>query len=276
MTVLVSVKINDGVVMAADSASSFASGMVYRHADKIVNLRRGLPIGAMVTGAGGIGNELIDTLFKDLRRRFNGEDEARGDWALDPLHYTLAQVAARLRSFLFEEKAAAHAGEVWTRVRLCGYSAGRPLAEVWEILLLGPNSPAPTQVQGEQDFGIRWDGEYEALSRLIFGLGTDFEDAAVAGGLTPDAARDLHVRLAPALFELLFVEAMPIRDAVDLARFLVETTIGFVKFSVARPKTVGGPIAIAAITKHEGFQWVQHHDGFGSSRNQGLAAAAPE
>jgi ATP-dependent protease HslVU (ClpYQ) peptidase subunit len=45
MTVLVSIKINDGVVMAADSASSFASGMVYRHADKIVNLRQGLPIG---------------------------------------------------------------------------------------------------------------------------------------------------------------------------------------------------------------------------------------
>ena len=62
--------------MAADSASSFASGMVYRHADKIVNLRQGLPIGAMVTGAGGIGNESIDTLLKDLRRRFSGEDEA--------------------------------------------------------------------------------------------------------------------------------------------------------------------------------------------------------
>lgn len=41
MTVLVSVKINDGVVMAADSASSFASGMVYQHADKIANLRHG-------------------------------------------------------------------------------------------------------------------------------------------------------------------------------------------------------------------------------------------
>jgi hypothetical protein len=126
-----------------------------------------------------------------------------------------------------------------------------------------PQLSAPTQVQGEQDFGIRWDGEYEALSRLIFGLGTDFEDAAAGSGLTPDAARDLHAKLSPALFELLFVEAMPIRDAVDLARFLVETTIGFVKFSIARPKTVGGSIAIAAITKHEGFQWVQRQNGFG-------------
>ena len=65
-------------------------------------------------------------------------------------------------------------------MRLCGYSADRPLAEVWENLLLGPNSPPPTQVQGEHEFGIRWDGEYEALSRLIFGLGTGFEDAAKA------------------------------------------------------------------------------------------------
>src|SRR5271169_6924927 len=110
MTVLVSVKINDGVVMAADSASSFASGMVYRHADKIVNLRQGLPIGVMVTGAGGIGNESIDTLLKDLRRRFEGKDEARRDWALDPECYTLAQVANLLRTFLSKEKAAAYAG----------------------------------------------------------------------------------------------------------------------------------------------------------------------
>src|SRR5271163_3357277 len=114
MTVLVSVKINDGVVMAADSASSFASGMVYQHADKIVNLRQGLPIGAMVTGSGGIGSESIDTLLKDLRRRFNGEDELRQDWALDQARYTLIEVANRVRTFLFEEKAAAYAGEVWT------------------------------------------------------------------------------------------------------------------------------------------------------------------
>jgi hypothetical protein len=110
------------------------------------------------------------------------------------------------------------------------------------------------------------DGEYEALSRLIFGLGSGFEAAAVGSGLTREATRELHAKLSPSLFELLFVEAMPIRDAVDLARFLLETTIGFVKFSVARPKTVGGSIAIAAITKHEGFQWVRRQKGFGTSR----------
>jgi hypothetical protein len=67
---------------------------------------------------------------------------------------------------------------------------------------------------------------------LIFGLGSGFEDAGVGSGLTREAARELHAKLSPSLFELLFVEAMPIRDAVDLARFLVGTTIGFVKFPV--------------------------------------------
>src|SRR6266576_4499248 len=95
-----------------------------------------------------------------------------------------------------------------------GNSAGRPLAEVWEVLLMGSDSPAPAQVQGEQEFGIRWDGEYEALSRLIFGLGTRFEEAAEKGGLSREQAAKLREKLAPELFELLFVEAMPVQDAV--------------------------------------------------------------
>jgi len=238
MTVLVSVKINDGVVMAADSASSFASGMIYHHAQKIVNLRKGLPIGAMVTGAGGIGNESIDTLLKDLRRRFSGGSADHPDWSLTPDRYTLEQVAVRVREFLFEEKSRPLGGSVWTKVRLCGYSAGRPLAEVWEVQLMGLECAAPTRVQAEHEFGPRWDGEYEALDRLIFGLGTKFNEVYTKHGLSAEQAADVRAKLAPELYELLFLEAMPIHDAVDLARFLVQTTIGFVKFSVGRPKTV--------------------------------------
>ncbi|MET1084063.1 MAG: hypothetical protein ABWY12_13605 [Burkholderiales bacterium] len=257
MTVLVSVKINDGVVMAADSASSFASGMIYHHAQKIVNLSKGLPIGAMVTGAGGIGNESIDTLLKDLRRRFTGSNADHPDWKLDPDRYTVEQVSVRVRQFLFEEKSKAIGVNVWTKVRLCGYSAGRSLAEVWEVQLMGPDCAAPRQIQAEHEFGPLWDGEYEALDRLIFGLGTKFNEASMKHGLTLAQAAETRNKLAPALYELLFLEAMPIQDAVDLARFLVQTTIGFVKFSVGRAKTVGGPIEIAAITKHEGFKWIE-------------------
>jgi ATP-dependent protease HslVU (ClpYQ) peptidase subunit len=81
MTVIVSVKINDGIIMASDSASTFAIGQIYLTADKIVNLVKGLSIGVMVTGAGRIGSESIATLLKDLRCRLDGSTGHA--WKLD-------------------------------------------------------------------------------------------------------------------------------------------------------------------------------------------------
>ncbi len=45
MTVIVSVKINDGIVLAADSAGTMDSGQIYAHANKITHLCEGLPVG---------------------------------------------------------------------------------------------------------------------------------------------------------------------------------------------------------------------------------------
>jgi hypothetical protein len=233
------------------------SGQIYAHANKIANLCEGLPIGAMSTGAGGIGNESVETLLKDLRRRFAGCDPAHVDWRLDPAGYTLEQVAGRLRTFLFEEKAAPCPEPTNLQLRLCGYSAGRPLAEIWEVSMTGQDCPPPRQIMEETAFGVMWDGQYEALNRLILGLGFDIGGALVKHGLSAEQAGLLQEELVRDLYAALSVPAMPIQDAIELARFLVETTIGFVRFAVFMPKSVGGAVEIAAITKHEGFRWVQ-------------------
>jgi hypothetical protein len=257
VTVIVSVKINDGVVMAADSAGSMESGQVYAHAHKIANLCEGLPVGVMSTGSGGIGNESVETLLKDLRRRFAGRDPAFGDWRLDPETYTIERVAGRLRSFLFEEKAAACADPTSIQLRVCGYSAGRSLAEIWEVNVTRDACPPPRCIMDENSFGVMWDGQYEALNRLILGVGFDTEAVLMRHGIAPQQAAGLQRALVQDLYATLAVPAMPIQDAIDLARFLVETTIGFVRFAVFLPKSVGGAVEIAAITKHEGFRWVQ-------------------
>jgi 20S proteasome alpha/beta subunit len=268
MTVIVSVKINDGIVLAADSAGSMGSGQVYAHANKIANLCRGLPIGAMSTGSGGIGNESVETLLKDLRRRFSGLEPAQADWRLDPERYTIGQVAQRMRSFLFEEKAAACPDPTSLQLRLCGYSAGRPLTEVWEVNMAAHTCPPPRQIMDENSFGVLWDGQYDALNRLILGLGFDIGDALVRHGVPPQSAGELQANLAKDLYATLAVPAMPIQDAIDLARFLVETTIGFVRFAVFLPKSVGGAVEIAVITKHEGFRWIQRKDVYPTELNQ--------
>ena len=259
MTVIVSIKINDGIVMAADSVSSFWNGMTYSHANKVVNLWTGYPVGAMVTGHGGIGNESIETLLKDLRKRFDGKDSAFQHWKLDPNTATMAEIAQKTHDFLLHEKVLLQPDTYSLLVRLCGYSSGRPLSETWDVKIDSVDCRPPMLAQSETDWGARWEGDYDALDRLILGRGVDMPFVAMREfGVTQEQAIDGTVKFTNGLAKQLVLPGMPIQDAVDLARFLVETTIGFVKYSTDRPnKTVGGPIEIAAIMKHEGFKWVQ-------------------
>jgi hypothetical protein len=255
VTIIVSVKINDGVVMASDSASTFTNTQVYEHAEKIVNLVKGLPIGVMATGDGGIGSESLATLLKDLRKRLAAP---RDDIYVDPSSYTMEDVAHRLHDFLFTGKSLPAGATAQITLRVCGYSAGRPLPEVWQVLLDGATSYEVSLIHPEGEFGVNWDGQYDALSRLILGAPTNFEQVATAWGMRPEDARNLGVAVRQQCHETLAIPTMPIQDAIELARYLVEVAIGFTKFSIMKqPKTVGGSIEIAAITKHEGFRWVQ-------------------
>jgi hypothetical protein len=76
VTVCVAVCVHDGIVFAADSASSLVANgpdgsssiiNVYRHGNKVFNLYKGLPICAMTAGMGSIGAAPIHALAKDLR-----------------------------------------------------------------------------------------------------------------------------------------------------------------------------------------------------------------
>jgi hypothetical protein len=267
VTIIVCVKINDGLVVASDSTTSFFRTdekfvQSYDNANKIFNLYKGLPIGAMTCGAGNIGSASVSTLSKDLRRRFSGEDA----WAIDKATYTMKEVAEKAHTFL-SEAAQAAGPDVWLTYWVFGYSAGRPLPEVWSIIINGKDYPAPTLHQGETDFGPRWAGVTEALDRLILGYTSSIVDSAVKNGLDQQAALDMMQKMGPDLYENLVMPAMPIQDAIDLAQYLVEATMGFSKFSIARAKTVGGPIEIAAITKHEGFRWVERKHFYSASLN---------
>ncbi len=81
MTVAISIKVHDGLVLASDSAATIFDSddnggltpvNVYNNANKVFNLHRGLGIGGMVWGAGSIGHASIATLAKDLRVRLEG------------------------------------------------------------------------------------------------------------------------------------------------------------------------------------------------------------
>ena len=98
----------------------------YERANKIVNLVKGLPIGVMTCGSGGIGNASIATLLKDLRQRLAGDDETDAHWKLDPKDYTMEFVSLRVNQF-FSEKAKEADFKHYLLLRVCGYSSGHLL-----------------------------------------------------------------------------------------------------------------------------------------------------
>lgn len=270
MTIAISLKVHDGVVLAADSASTLFgidqssghSGVVtiYNTANKVFNLYKGLPIGCITWGSGSIGNASISTLTKDLRRRFMGEDPEHEDWRLDRNKYTIEGVAKMARQFFYEELYDHKFKESQEKPDLgfivAGYSAGDGLAEEWRIQIEKGDCLEPELIRPKDSAGISWRGEPEVITRIVFGYGTGLPRVLKELGVPDEQigpamkqiVSHLEVPLAPA--------PMPIQDAIDLAVFLVDATIMFSRFTPGAP-TVGGPIEVAAITKHEGFKWVR-------------------
>ena len=264
MTVVVTVKINDGIVLAADSAATFfdpagTPAKIYRHANKIFNLVKVWPIGAMVYGAGGIGSASIETLSKDLRTRLSDPNDA--EYHLDRNAYTVEEVAVKARRWLFEHHYRSTYAEqgvpgYFMGYRVCGYSARASLAEAWEFIIHEDRCDPPHRIMGPDEFGVRWAGENEALDRLLLGASSGVKVVLAAHGHSDAEASTIHLDIVRMCGAAMAIPAMPIQDAIDLAEFAVETSSKFARFGL-RPETIGGPVELAAITTHEGFKWVQ-------------------
>ena len=77
MTVAIAIKINNGLVLATDSASAIGEvndnqariSHTYYNADKLFNLKKRYSIGCLTWGDGSINGVSISTLIKDFRKK---------------------------------------------------------------------------------------------------------------------------------------------------------------------------------------------------------------
>ncbi|WP_420127977.1 hypothetical protein [Longimicrobium sp.] len=289
MTIAICLKVGDGVVLGTDSASSLIGENdryfnVYNTAEKTFNLVKGLPIGLMTYGLGGMAGLSIGALARDLRERLSGNDPELSDWALNPSTYTLHEVAGRVREFFYEALYDAEfgplpqpgAGAQGTEEEqplspdvggtpgekappypdlgfvVAGISAQDHYTQVWTIEIIngvctGPVCQYDRFVSGVVNF---W-GQPEALYRLVYGWSPEAHQRLIAAGLNPEAADQFLLSLTD-----LAHPGMPIQDAIDLVRYLADVTVGYIRFKQGAP-TVAPPIDIAAIMRHQGFKWVE-------------------
>lgn len=272
MTIAISIKINDGLVLASDSASTVLGqtpdgqlqvANVYNNADKVFNLQKGLPIGAITWGAGSIGQASTSTIMKDLRKIFTeGDEEKHPGWKVDKKAYTVEAVANRLKHFVFDELYAPAFRDFAFKKPdvgfiVAGYSANAAMADEFQIDIKEGQCSGPRPVRKREEIGMTWGGDPEALNRLIAGVGSGLPQVLQnLFKVQPEQLPRVLQAIQQSLQIPLVLPAMPLQDAIDLGEFLVDLTIKFSRFTPG-PPTVGGPIELAAISKHEGFRWIK-------------------
>lgn len=272
MTIAIGIKVHDGFVLAADSASTLtypngAVSSVYNNANKVFNLYKGLPIGGMCWGTGSVGAASVTTLAKDFRKRIMGLSANHKEWKLNTEAYTIEDVVVQLRKFLFEEVCAndPNNANITMGLLVAGYSANSDLPEAWEIMIQKGQCGDPV-LKIPEPAGLHVGGQPEAILRLLGGISPNAFPVLQQMGIPADQAGQIMDHLTRNLAIPLIAPPMPIQDAIDLAIFLADMTINFSRFSPGAP-TVGGPIEVAAITKHEGYKWVRRKFYFDSKLN---------
>ncbi len=283
MTIAISVKVHEGIVLATDSAASMIyslpNGMqvienVYNNANKIHNLRKGLPIGAMVWGAGSIGATSMGTLVRDLRVIFTDGDDTRPEyagWKIDPKSYTIQMVAERTRDFLLKSMSDLHAAQPTTApisfgMLVAGFSSGAPLAESWLIDIVQGQVTRFCATLSNEPAGLDAYAQAESVFRLLYGVGTQLPTVLLQITNNPQLVDGWMQLIRQQLVTGVVSPSMPIQDAIDLADWLVHNAIMYSRF-LPGAATVGGPIEIAVVTKHEGFKWIKRKHYYESSLN---------
>jgi len=160
MTIIVTIKVTDGIVLASDSAATFfdqdgTTIKVYNNANKVFNLVKGLPIGAMTFGNGNIGSASIATISKDLRRHFNDENSP---YHFDHANYSIAEVADLARRYFNEKMSAAYpqgAENYYMEYWICGYGAKDESAQVLPLIVGAKEALQLSPLYAENMYGPR-------------------------------------------------------------------------------------------------------------------------
>lgn len=258
MTICVAVKVHDCIVFAADSAVTLSSehgiANIWEHGSKVFNLHRKLPVVATTAGMANFGPVSVNNLAKDLRLLLHGN--------VTENNYTIRQIANIAKEFFwikYQAIASTISGSHQFSFFIGGYgsNSGDKQGEIWKLSIMDGNCGVQILSGEEEEHAIFWDGQHEALNRLLFGFDKDkLELLFSEWGWNQEDIDKIILDMVRRFGSSLVNPSMPVQDAINLADFLVNTAKGYSAF-MPGGNTVGGETDIATVTKHEAFKWIK-------------------
>jgi hypothetical protein len=272
MSLGIIVKGSEGIVLAADSRLTLGAQImvptpqapqvmqpqqIFVNFDNATKLLSFGPPNQWI-GAVTYGDAVIGTKPTDLRtaQSFLPEFEQ----SLPQKRLTVGEFSKKLSDFFLERwkdrgMPDPYPGQGMT-FAVGGYDPEKAYGSIFTFNI--PKQPN-AQEQSANDFGIHLGGQAEHTIRLIQGY-----DPRILGiakqvcNLTDEQVQGLQAALAQLMLSLPYA-VLPLQDCIDMAVFLIHTTVAAQKLSVGI-RGVGGVIDVAVITRRDPLRFIQRKE----------------
>lgn len=250
MTICVSVRVPEGIVLGTDSMSTVTvkdtEGIPYvvksyPNARKLFQIGD-LPIGVFTYGLARIGNRSL----MELIHQFSAANQEQ----------SVPLVANGLAEFInqaYSSEFPPEAVQPTLGLYIAGYSKGSYNVHEREVIFPQQLVSKTVQRTGGEN-GVLWRGMEIPFYRLYIGC-----DPILLDSLSKDAVNAETINLVKEEKKytmLIPFGNMHLQDATDFAVFVLRTTIGYNQFEVGLP-ICGGELQVAALSAVDGFQWIR-------------------
>ncbi len=251
MSTIVALKNPNGFVIAGDSRVTFGgcgSPTYFDNYHKINQIGE-LPILTGMWGSGTIQGKNVPTLLAEFwHTRFRGRL---------PKSWTVQEIAAALLEFLKEQ--VKDPKNTTLNMLVGGYSSRSFYPDLYE---LSTSWEAVNEVSKGNNSIIVWRGVTDGIRTLWWGYGPDLDKVLENSGITEENVRKAVINQMEknwAWGPQRMAFNMPIEDAAQLCKFLVDVEIFKQKFWPG-PARTAPPVDVAAVTVN-GVRWFARKEG---------------
>lgn len=266
MSLGIMMKGTEGIVLAADSRVTLFSQLpnppnptqtlimpaTFDNATKLLTVEGQSYVGAVTYGLGAFMTPNGPRTMQSFIPEFEGRLMQAGTNRLP-----VQEFAQQLSDFFMDKwntlvARPANAGEEISFL-VGGYDDAAAYGRGFQFLI--PNTPIPVeQNAGAGQFGITWGGQFDVVCRLLKGFDMGVPEFIKAKySLSPQDARNLFSDLEQKFAADIPYQFLPLQDCVDLAIFLIRSTITFQTFRTTTVRGVGGHVEVATITRAKGL-----------------------
>ncbi len=257
MSLGVVIKGPEGIVLAADSRITLDVARAgqppvtvnFDNATKLLSFSEPNNfVGAVTYGAAVIGLRTAQSFIPEFEQQVLSQKKRR----------SVLDTATEMSIFFAERWKATPPAKPSPQMTFIvgGYDEGASYGKVFLFSI--PNEPTPVeQSPGDNSFGVTWGGQLQVASRLIQGFDPLVPEVIKAAlKLSPEQTAELAEKLKAEVQYMIPFQVLALQDCVNLAIFLIRTTIDAQGLAVAL-RGAGGMIEVATITRTSGLKFVQ-------------------